>query len=129
MANRPFEVGDMVVLTTKEKGIVFSINNWGHFPVKIRLNDRVLSVMTDGTTGTLGRQFIKTIRTPRKGSKEARDICAMLSHDRKLYLSEIRKHWNNENVFGVLYWEKRKAGMFNSHGSFLRLEKAKSMLK
>jgi len=118
MDNRPFEVGDMVVLTTKEKGIVFSINNWGHFPVKIRLNDRVLSVMPDGTTGTLGRQFIKTIRTPRKGSKEARDIVAIL-------LSNARDAKKNYN----LAFNKDVKSIYTmSHDVIMRLyEKAKSM--
>jgi hypothetical protein len=93
---RPFEVGDMVIMITNEKGLVTSTTDFGHFPIKIKLRNGFVKITTNGSTGSLvGKDVVKTIRKPHKGGKEARDIVAMLGRDgnkdANRYIGQIKK--------------------------------------
>ena len=111
--SRPFEIGDLL---------------------KIRFNNQdlwatALSKNNNGGCGRCddnGRLFFKhddilTIRSPRKGSKEARDIVAMLA--RKYREAAAKNKPNNESEF------KRGARIKDKFSKSLMYAEAKLMLK
>jgi len=77
-----------------------------------------------------------TIRKPRKGSKEARDIVAMIGREHHKYLLSMLKIWVtlDDEIEAVSnrkadYWRTRKAGKFSLQSlSFILFQNAKSML-
>lgn len=98
---RPFEVGDLVVLKNGKTSIVIKEFPDGFWIEPVE--------MTGNIWIDKHNEFakIKTIRKPRKGSKEARDIVAMLKWEYK----NARYVTGDTDISGVL------------------AEKAKSMLK
>jgi len=122
MVNRPFEVGDMVI--SKRFGICY-VSRITTNVVKVKSKDDDLFFGTDGRFLEYEIEpDIVTIRTPRKGSKEARDIVAMLARS---YHKNIIKDWKKGNL-------KKKLPLKSVYKSWTvsgrnTYEKAKSMLK
>jgi hypothetical protein len=84
---RPYEVGDMVIIPKyKTEGIITGIT------------DTCISV-DDGTEEGVGYnpKLIKTIRTPRKGSAEARAIVAMLKNQVRLLKRKCNLYRSKED--------------------------------
>ena len=96
---RPFEIGDLVILNNGETGIIFSLATPG-IPFII-FNDDLYHFNEDN---------IKTIRKPRSGGKEARDIVAMLCRKLK---HEYTYDYIDAKDFNLTkeYWIDRKKGM------------------
>ena len=132
MSNRPFETGDMVVSE------LFGICT----VIKVRIDDvKVKTTDDDEICFSLNGNFlvneeypdIKTIRKPRKGGKEARDIVAMLARSYKHELSKILRLWgiysDSQEEANKDYWKKRKSGGFiEKNKVYLNFQKAKLML-
>src|SRR5574343_1240455 len=86
---RPFEFGDLIVTAHGVKTVI-SIDN--SKPVFIGgIEKTVWRIRTE--TGFYRECDVKTIRKPRKGSKEARDIVAMLAHSYWKSLKALSKGW------------------------------------
>jgi len=79
---------------------------------------------------------VKTIRKPRKGGKEARDVVAMIGREHHKYLLSMLKIWIKlDDEIETIddrradYWRARKMGKFSLQSLSLMLFKnAKSML-
>jgi hypothetical protein len=126
--NRPFEVGDMVILVNNEVGIISSL----------AMKQMPFVEFENGDYFHFHENNIKTIRTPRQGSTESRAIVAMLAREYKKSLAEILKTWinlyetnfDNEEDAKKDYWKKRKSLIFTLHNyTYKCYIKAKSMLK
>jgi len=121
--SRPFEVGDMVVLTDRELGFVIETNNWGHFPIAIKSEENgVYSVNKMGYFGDCGRmiRIVKHIRKPRKGSAEARAIVAMLAKEHRKSLHYAINAFGEGSIKQLLGADKKVNSAYR---------KAKEMLK
>lgn len=143
MANRPFELDDLVI-SKNGTGIVTGLvankravscefgENTSYYSLKTGKECQFSSAI-DWDDG----DEIKHIRTPRKGSKEARDIVAMLGRYQHKSLSSMLKVYTDlrEKPETIeertrLYWEIRKRGFFNEQSqTYLHFQRAKSMLK
>jgi len=125
LQKRPFEKGDMVI------GVNDSGNLCTGSVVSTNTNRGVLLSLNHALFHDSDCDII-TIRAPRKGSKDARNIVAMLCKVWRGHLSDILDYHIqcNDSVFSrSLFWQRRKEKEFNSHSSFLHYEKAKSMLE
>ena len=109
MANRPFEVGNLVVSNECGCGIVESIElyNDSALIICVKFSGYVLHYNSGGNQcsvfGRTGKSIftdkIKTIRKPRHGGKEARDIVAMLAVEHRRSLNDcLRAHLNLKAV-------------------------------
>jgi len=111
--SRPFENGDRAILTGDKR--YYTIDYCNHLGV-VYLHQRMY----------VHESSIITIRTPRKGCKEARDIVAMLGRDVIKTRHDIRK-WCKERGLKRSYYE-----INNWHDATQEklaiLEKAKAML-
>jgi len=115
---RPFDAMDLVVLTNGKIAVVHCLFEDGAW-------------LDDGVNGNKiwidkynELEKVKTIRKPRKGGKEARDIVAMLgriAHRDLLVWYRIAKAGGQL----AIYWGKRKSEKVDS---FLVFDAAKSML-
>jgi len=117
--SRPFEIGDMVVLSDNEKAVITNV-----FMKHVRISCQ------HGLLKTVTFDNIKTIRTRRKGSADARAIVAKIGRQYHDYLFLTLKVWAGlpSNDIGIKqYWKQRKKGSFNHKG--LLFQETKSMLK
>jgi len=118
MANRPFAVGDMVISKRYGKGVIKT-----YIPETFSISPLFVHFESIERFWCYEKD-IKTIRTPRKGSKEARDIVAMLANR---YHKNIIKDWKKSNL-------KKKLPLKSVYKSWTvsgqdAYKKAKSMLK
>jgi len=146
MANRPFAVGDLVVTLNNGVGAIIEFDEYNKYIIvalasltKWGSNERGYYDTNYGNNYSKDSQTdivyftrckIKTIRTPRKGSKEARDICAMLLRQYikfvKFYIFEgcgFERPYHNKEI--KHYYDDWKS----KHSIYLCYQKAKSMLK
>jgi len=119
---RPFAVGDMVVCHLKDGsrvGVIKTINPYFvKSPCFIDFGIFSLWIPND---------HIITIRKPRKGGKEARDIVAMVGTELHKKLLEECKDYYQFHDLKKSYWANRKARLLCKTERRLFL-KAKSML-
>jgi len=147
MSNRPFAVGDMVVCNKHGVGTVTDLNATYYKFVECKFGRKKIdfslrgyetfyderSTIDEHKTEFLLSEII-TIRTPRKGGKEARDIVAMLAQRLQSHYYDVYDYWMDNAIDGDKkraekeYWSERKSGCFDAHDSFVCLQKAKSML-
>lgn len=122
---RPFAKGDMVVCKIDGVTQIGRIKRYdNYFAVS------PLFVIFDGFELWVKRHEVKTIRKPRKGGKEGRDIVAMLGReyhkDMRWLLFNIKLRDNNKDDL-IDYWDNRKNKDMSYISGNLYL-KAKSML-
>jgi len=87
---RPFEVGDMVIVPKSGSRNLKTIERIKYEPNMAGISETDTTIFLK-PYGQCKPKDIKTIRAPRKGSKEARGIVARLAHD---YRKEVLKYHN-----------------------------------
>jgi len=128
---RPFEKGNMVILTNGKISKVvqqFGDGFWIEPIEQFRGN-----IWIDKYNEF---EKVKTVREPRKGGKEARDIVAMIGREHHKYLLSMLKIWVtlDDEIEAVSnrkddYWRTRKRGVFNRQSmSFMLFQKTKTKL-
>lgn len=140
---RPFVAGDIVISPELSVGYIFEMDRklYAHFPKlkKMQLESGLCADMSDGDVELFDNEYIllddnndliylnytiKTIRTPRKGGKEARDIVAMFAKLYRQKLTDILDTYKYLEMPINEYWKTRKAKGYYPFA----LEKAKRML-
>jgi len=139
---RPFEAGDLLILNDSTQCELMSFSIQKHtISTEFRSGDVLLDVKIYsgkwyGTYFENGNN-VKTIRKPRKGGKEARDIVAMVGREHHRYLLNMLKIWIKlDDEIETIddreadYWRARKLGKLSLQSlSFMLFQNAKSMLR
>jgi len=114
--DRPFAIGDFVIIKIGDhKSFTKTICDVDLPIVYCELN---------GSRQGYHEDYIKHIRKPRKGGKEARDIVAMFAKLYRQKLNDILDTYKYLDMNTDDYWETRKAKGYYPFA----LEKAKTML-
>jgi hypothetical protein len=122
---RPFEKGDLVITTDSKIGKVMLVKTEWAKDKGWREFEKPLIVMFEHGTQHCTIEYIKHIRKPRPGGKEARDIVAMLGSQariaknlqaRELGWSFLKNFTANGGIknYGVVIFQKAKSMLVQS---------------